>query len=173
MQKACVVAVAVVLLGMAPLLAADSATVVSIPRPDIAAQPGLPNFVASSITVGQTDPFQAVPCFNCVPGAGVVTLGLSAPRSVVTTGSVLTFALTGEDLGYSGGCTFTYSLSTSLTGPPVQSGSVPYLCYPAIWVASFPTTAPSTPGRYVLKGAIYTESGTAKSVVTSTLIVIQ
>jgi len=169
-------AVAVMLLGISPLLAADHAVAVSIPRAAVPAQAGLPDFIASSITVGPTDPNQAVPCFNCISGSGVSTLGIAAPASVVTAGGQVTFVITGDNVQYTGACTFAYALSTSLSGPPVQQGTVPTGCYPAIWAAWFPTTAPSVPGRYFLKGTIYTGSGglpSHQAVVTSSVIVVQ
>lgn len=173
MRNVCMIAVAVVLMGITPLLAADAA-VVSVPRAAVHAQAGLPDFIANSITVAPQDPNFAVPCFNCIPGSGISTLGIGAPTSVIPAGTAVVFVVTGDDPSYSGDCSFAYALSTSLSGPPVQQGSVPTSCYASIWLAYFPTTVPTTPGRYFLKGAIYTGSGGTighQSVVTASLIV--
>ena len=176
MRNVCMIVVAVVLLAITPLLAVDSSAV-SVPRPAVRAQAGLPDFIANSITVGPTDPNSGnggVPCFNCVPGSAITNLGIAAPESVIQAGTAVTFVVSGDDPAYSGDCSFAYALSTSLSGPPVQQGSVPTSCYPAIWIGFFPVTAPATPGRYFLKGSIYTGSGgtiSHQSVVTASLIV--
>jgi hypothetical protein len=103
----------------------------------------------------------------------VATVGLALPQSVFLVNAPVTFVLMGDDLSYSGSCTFEYHLSTSISGPPIQEETVGTDCTPDIWLAYFPATLPSTPGRYYLSGAIYTESGTVNSTVTATLLVVQ
>jgi len=167
------IAVAGVFLAAGSLSAANGASVVSVPRPAIGTQSGLPNFVAGIIAVGQPDPAGIVPCFNCIPGSGVVTLGLALPQSVFLVNALVTFDVTGDDLSYNGPCTFEYHLSTSIGGPSVQEQTVGTICYPSVWIANFPATLPSTPGRYFMSGSIHTGSGTAKTTVSGTLLVVE
>ena len=173
LRNVCMIAVAAVLLSITPLLAA-SPGVLSIPRPAVSpGQQTMADFVASSVMAGMQDP--ALPCFNCVSGASVVSLGVAAPISIVHASQSLAFSVTGDDVVYTGPCTFTYTIATKPDAPPVQSGSVSTICYPSIWIAWFPTTAPSSLGRYFLKGAIYTGNGGTlnHTVISASLIVVQ
>src|ERR1017187_1390394 len=72
MRSVCISTVAVVLLGVGPLLAANNATLIGLPRP-ISVPNTVPDtvnegFLATSVLAGVTDPQGIVPCFNCVTG---------------------------------------------------------------------------------------------------------
>jgi len=168
MRKLIIVAVAGAVLGISPLLAADSATVLSVPSTvNVPATLNL-GFFANIITVGHQET-NVLPCFNCVNGASQTNLGLAVPLSVVRAGTAQTFTVTGHNVSFDGPCTFSYSIRVDRKTPPIQTSSVSGSCYPAIWLAYFPTTIPNAPGRYLLQGEI--QAGGSKSIVETGLVI--
>src|ERR1039457_7032923 len=94
MRTICISTVAVVLLGVGPLLAANNATLIGLPRPS-----SVPNtvpdrvharFLATSVWAGATAPPGIVPWFNCVTGPDIHTLLLALPFSAVFQGQAVT-----------------------------------------------------------------------------------
>lgn len=170
MRKMIIVAVAVVLLGIVPLLAADSPTVLAINSPDTVPETLNLGFFTNIVTIGHQEP-GVLPCFNCVNGAGQTNLGLAVPLTVVHQGTAQNITVTGQNVSYDGPCTFSYSIRATIDSPPIQSGSVSGSCYPAIWLAYFPMTVPNAPGRYILQGEIDTRG--AKSVVMAGMLITQ
>lgn len=170
MRKVCLAAVAVVLLGICPLLASEGATLTAVLVPGGVSPETLNlGFFASIVTLGHQDP--ALPCFNCVNGATQISLGLAAPISVIHQGTAVNVSVTGQDVAYSGTCTFTYNIRVSSTSTPIQTGSVSGSCYPSVWLATFPTTIPNAPGRYLLQGEISTNG--SKTQVQAPLVISQ
>ena len=155
MRKLYIIALAVVLLGIAPLFAAsDDAAVSAVPRPFVATAATTPGIIANSITIGKQDT-GALPCFACVNGATIANLGLAVPLSSVPEGASLTVVVTADDVDYSGPCTFSYAIRVTTTSKPILTGSLPPAdCYPAIWYAYFPITVPPASGSYILEGAV-------------------
>jgi hypothetical protein len=151
------VAVAVVIAGVGTLSAAEG--VRSVPRPFTLPTPNLSaegfQFATTSVTIGLTDPSFILPCFNCVPGTPLDSLGLSLPLAAVAEGAPLTVVVTGDDVSYDGTCIFSYAIKQTVNTPPVSSGAVTTTCYPSIWLAYFNITAPpNVKGGYVVEGSI-------------------
>jgi hypothetical protein len=167
MRSVFIFTVAVVLLSLSPLMAADSASLLAIPRPGSLPSTENLGFFATSITAGYQDPTGILPCWNCVPGAGTANVGMAAPLVGVESGSRLTIIMTGDDLSDSGQARFEVSLNSG--GKTVWTDSVTGPVYPAIWLSVFSLTAPAA-GRYEVQGAIRTGK-TSSSVVTGQLIV--
>ena len=170
MRSVCISTVAVVLLGLGPLLAADSARVISVPHPGSVPKSETLGFFATNVMTGFQDRAGVVPCFECVSGSDTVTMGVAAPVAAVESGSPLTIVLTGDDLSYEGNGSFQFNLISG--GTTVMTGSTGTISvYPSIWLAQFPINAPA-PGRYVLEGIIWTGASlTTKTVVIGQLIV--
>ena len=84
MRKVYVVALVVALLGITPLFAGD-ASLQSIPRPFVPITETTPALLLTTVTIGASDQ-PPLPCWNCVSGASVVSLGIAEPLSVVTGG---------------------------------------------------------------------------------------
>ena len=158
MRRLAIAAVATVALGIAPLLAADSPTVLSLPTPRSGVTPYTANlgFFTGIVTMGPQDPNSALPCFNCVNGASVENLGLGLPLTVVSQGAAMTVTVVGQDVSYDGPCTFSFMIRSSPSSPPIQAGSVSGSCYPGVWIAYFPITVSGPTGGYLLQGVIKT-----------------
>lgn len=177
MRKGYMIAIALILLGVAPLLAASKPTVISIPRVVPAIGGESAGAIATQISVAQVDPnfsgfVNGVPCFNCVPTSGIVNLGVGLPLTWVTHSSSMAFVLIVDVYSYSGVANFIYSIregERSQTGKVVARGNVLASVYPASWAAYFPGTIPATPGRYTLVGEF--DAGGAVSAVTAPLII--
>ncbi|MFN7992625.1 MAG: hypothetical protein U0Q18_03445 [Bryobacteraceae bacterium] len=167
MRKVYLVVAAAAVLGVMPLLGADSGILRSIPNPDTVPFTESLGMFASTVTMGHQDP--ALPCFNCVQGAAQINLGLAVPLGVVRAGTSQVVVVTGDDVSYSGPCTFSYSIQATPTSAPIQTGSVSGSCSPSIWLAYFPMTVPSATGRYVLQGQIQTRA--SKTTVYSPLVI--
>jgi hypothetical protein len=168
MRNVTILAVALLFLGIVPVLAADSPTVISIPNPDTVPATLDLGFFANIVTVGHQDP-NVLPCFNCVSGASQVNLGIAVPLSVVHQGTAQNITVTGQNVSYSGPCTFSFAIRASVTSAPILTGSTAGSCYPAVWAAWFPVTIPNAPGRYLLQGEIQTRG--AKTVIMAGLLI--
>lgn len=158
MRNFCTITVAVVLLGLSPLLAANNARLVGIPLP--AASNVAPNtvnegFIATAVLAGMTDPQGIIPCFNCVTGPDIQTLLIALPLGAVFEGQSITIMVNGHDLFYGGNAAFTFSIKANPTVAPVLTGTVSGVVSPGIWFAQFPITAPAK-GHYILEGDIAT-----------------
>jgi hypothetical protein len=173
MRKLSIIAVAVSILCVAPMLsAAEHTSLHSSPRPFVPTTATSPGIIVNSITIGEPDgqgQGLVLPCWNCVSGASVASLGLAGPLSLVPTGSALRVVLTADDVAFSGAVTFTYAIRTSTTAPPIQTGNFSADVYPSLWWGYFDITTPSTPGRYLLQGTII--QGNAVSVANTSLLV--
>lgn len=167
--------VAVVLLGLSPLLAANNAKVVGIPHPGNvpAVSPDSVNvgFMATAVLMGQTDPEGIVPCFNCVSGPDIQTLLIALPLAAVHSGEAITIMVNGDDLFYGGNAAFTYAIKANPTVAPVSTESVSGTVSPGIWYAEFPISAPA-PGAYILEGDIATGENLSHHTTVSTHIII-
>jgi hypothetical protein len=171
MRSFCISTLAVVLLGLGPLLAADSPKITAIAQPlNLPASANL-GFFATSVMTGQQDPDAVLPCFDCVTGEDIGSLGVAIPHAAVTTGSALTIVLTGDDISYDGDCSFTVSLISG--GVTAWTSTASGSCYPAVWLAEFPVTSTAlSVGHYELMGVINTGHNlTDKTVVISQLYV--
>jgi len=166
--------VAVLCLGLSPLLAA-SPSIIGVPRP-VGSHPKAPDtasagFIATAVLAGESDPELVVPCFLCVSGADIETIGFALPQAAVPESAAITISITGDDLFYGGDASFTYSIKANPTVAPVSSESVSGTVSPGIWLAQFPITAPAA-GHYILEGDIATGEGLSHhTTVTATLIV--
>jgi len=175
MRSICTIVVAVFLLGVGPLLAADSASVIGVPHsigsPAIA--PDLVNvgFIATGVLAGQTDPEGIVPCFNCVGGPDIQTLLIALPLGAIFEGSSTTIIVTGDDLFYGGLASFSFSIKANPTVAPILTGSVSGDVTPGIWLAQFPITAPAS-GYYLLEGDIATGENLSHHTTVSTHLLI-
>jgi hypothetical protein len=175
MRSVCTITVAVCLLALSPLLAADKASIIGVPHPasvpNVAPDTANEGFLATAVVAGFTDPEGLVPCFNCVGGLDIQTLLLALPLAAVTTGHAITIVVTGDDLFYGGMASFAFSIKANPTVAPVLAGSVSGTVAPGIWAAQFPITAPA-PGQYILEGVISTGENLDKHTkVTSTIII--
>jgi len=177
MRNVYMIAIALILLGMTPLLA-ENPSLAAIPRQVPAVGGETQGALATAITAALPDPNftgfggNGVPCFNCVPTSAVTNVGLSVPLTWVTRGSSITFVLAVDVYSFSGVGNFIYSIregERSQNGKEVARGNVAAGVYPANWLAYFPGTAPGNPGRYTLLGEF--DAGGAVSVVTTPLIV--
>ena len=176
MRKVVTIAVAVLLLGLVPLLAANDAKIIGVPHstpPGTNIEPATVNvgFLATSVLIGQTDPEGVVPCFNCVFGPDIQTLLIALPLGAVRSGSSVTVMVLGDDLFYGGNASFTYSIKANPTVAPISTGSVSGTVSPGIWFAEFPISAPA-PGWYVLEGDIATGQGLKQHTTVSTHVLI-
>jgi hypothetical protein len=162
MRSVCTIIVAVVLLAVSPVFAAEKATVVGVgfPAGTPAITPETINvgFLATGVLAGQTDPEHVVPCFNCVSGPDIQTLLIALPLGAVFSGSSTTIIVTGDDLFYGGLASFSFSIKANPTVAPIMTESVEADVTPGIWLAQFPITAPA-PGYYILEGQIATGEG--------------
>jgi len=175
MRNVCTSTVAFVLLGVGPLLAANEAKIIGIPR-SIPAPTAVPDsvnvgFLATSVLMGQTDPQGIVPCFNCVTGPDIQTLLIPIPLAAVNEGHTVTIILTGDDLFYGGTAAFTFSIKANPTVAPIMTQTVSGPVSPGIWFAQFPITAPA-PGMYILEGDIATGEHLSQHTTVSTHIII-
>jgi hypothetical protein len=177
MKKVYMIAIALVVLGVAPLLAAGP-TVVAIPRAVPATGGDTTGALATMIMVGLTDPdfndfaSGGVPCFNCAPTGLTGDVGLAIPLTWVTAGSSVSYVLAVDVYSYTGGGNFIYSIregERTQEGKEIARGNVAASIYPANWLAYFPTTAPLKPGRYTLLGEF--DANGATSAVSGPLVV--
>jgi hypothetical protein len=175
MRKGCIITVAVLLLGIVPLLAANNATIVGVPHtitvPGVTSQTVSEGFLATSVLLGITDPEGIVPCFNCVSGPDIQTLLIALPLAAVTEGQSVSIVLTGDDLFYGGNADFTFNIKANPTVAPVLTGSVSGEVSPGIWYAKFPISAPA-PGEYLLEGTISTGENLSQHTTVMTRIII-
>ena len=173
MRTICTITVAVLLLGLSPLLAASNASLVGVPRTAPAAIPDTVSlgFLATAVLAGGTDPQGVVPCFNCVSGPDIQTLLIALPLAAVYSNQPITIMVTGDDLFYGGNAAFTYSIKANPTVAPVMTGTVSGTVSPGIWFAEFPINAPA-PGMYILQGDIATGQNLQQHTTVSTHIVI-
>ena len=157
MRSVCIITVAVVLLGLGPLLAADNPTLIGVPRPAPATVPDTVNvgFLATAVLAGQTDPQGIVPCFDCVTGPDLQTLLIALPLAAVTEGGKVTIMVIGDDLFYGGTAAFTFNIRANPTVAPILTETYSVTVSPGIWLVYFPITAPA-PGQYILQGEIST-----------------
>lgn len=159
MRSVCIITVAVVLLGLGPLLAANNASLISVPHPPNvpSAVPGTVNegFLATSVLATITDPQGILPCFDCVSGPDVQTLLIALPLAAVIEGHAVTIIVTGDDLFYGGTAAFTFNIRANPTVAPILTETVSGTVSPGIWLAQFPITVPA-PGQYILQGEIST-----------------
>jgi hypothetical protein len=175
MRSVCISTVAVVLLGVGPLLAANNATLIGLPRP-ISVPNTVPDtvnegFLATSVLAGVTDPQGIVPCFNCVTGPDIQTLLIALPLSAVFEGQAVTIMVTGDDLFYGGPAAFTFNIKANPTVAPVLTGTVSGTVSPGIWFAEFPIAAPAR-GSYILEGVISTGQNLSKHTRVSAHLII-
>jgi len=163
MRNVCTITVAVVLLGLSPLLAANNAKLVGIPlpaAPNVAPNTVNEGFIATAVLAGMTDPQGIIPCFNCVTGPDIQTLLIALPLGAVFEGQSITIMVNGHDLFYGGNAAFTFSIKANPTVAPTMTGTVSCILpicsvSPGIWFAQFPITAPAK-GHYILEGDIAT-----------------
>jgi len=157
MRSVCISTVTAILLGVGSLLAADTATIVGVPRPEPATVPDTVNagFFTSAVLAGQTDPQGIVPCFNCVSGPDLQTLLIAIPLAAVIEGGKVTIMVIGDDLFYGGNAAFTFNIKANPTVAPVLTQTVSGTISPGIWFAQFPITAPAH-GYYILEGIVST-----------------
>lgn len=174
MRRACLITIAIALLGIAPLLAAN-ATIVGVPHSGSvpSAVPGTVSegFLATAVIAGITDPEEIVPCFNCVSGPDIQTVLIALPLGAVYSGQNITVVVFGDNLFYGGNAAFTYSIKANPTVAPVSTGTVGGNVYPGIWLAQFPITAPA-PGAYILEGEISTGQNFSQHTKVSSHIII-
>jgi hypothetical protein len=175
MRSVCISTIAVAFLGLSPLLAANNASIIGVPRPasvpNVAPNTVSEGFIATSVLAGFTDPEGIVPCFNCVNGPDIQTLLIALPLGAVNSGGTVTIVVTGDDLFYGGTASFTYNIKANPTVAPVSTGTVSGTVAPGIWYAKFPITAPA-PGQYVLEGIISVgENQTQQTKVSATLLI--
>jgi hypothetical protein len=176
MRRVCIVVAALVLAGVAPLIAAENAYVVSTPRLVPASGGQAAGALATAIIASVPDPnFKGfggpgVPCFNCVPTSGTTNVGLPVPLAWLSAGSSIVIVLNVDIATYSGTGAFIFSLRQgSRTGKVVARGQVTTSVYPSQWMAYFPSTAPITPGQYTLDGIF--DAGGATSTVNTPIII--
>jgi hypothetical protein len=154
MRKRYFIALTVVLLGIAPMFAASSdASFQAVPRPFVPISETTPALLMTTVTIGDSDQ-PPLPCWNCVSGASVISLGIAEPVSVVTGGSAMTVTLTWDDLAYTGRAQFAYAIRSTLTAPPIQAAARSADIYPSAWWGRFIITVPSVPGAYLLEGSV-------------------
>jgi hypothetical protein len=154
MRKLYVVTLAVVLLGIAPIYAASGdASFQAIPRPFVPTTATLPGVLMTTLSIGESDQ-PPLPCWNCVNGASVVSLGIAAPMAAVTAGSAMTVTLTWDDLSYAGPAQFAYAIRSTLSTAPIQAAALSADIYPSGWWGRFIITVPSMPGAYLLQGSV-------------------
>ncbi len=91
------------------LLAADpNIKLVSAPRQSPpSAQPVVPTFVTVSPMPASLD---GLPCFNCVAGESLPTIGIPMPAPAIPTGSDAVFTMVIDDYTYTGSCSATFDL---------------------------------------------------------------
>ena len=177
MRKFCVIAIALMLLGIAPLVAANHPTVIAIPR--IVPQTGGNNggALASTVVLAEIDPnfngFQTggVPCFNCVPSGLSTTVGLGVPLSWASAGSAMAIELMVDINTFSGTGNFIYSIrkgGNDQNGQVVAHGNVAASVYPANWMAYFPDIVMPPAGRYTINGIF--DAGGAVTAVSAPLV---
>jgi hypothetical protein len=175
MRKVCIFTVAVFLLGIGPLLAANNASLVGLAHPasvpNVAPDTVSEGFLATTVLLGITDPEGIVPCFNCVSGPDIQTLLIALPLAAVSEGQSVTVVITGDDLFYSGNADFTFNIKANPTVAPILTGTVSGDTYAGIWYAKFPITAPA-PGEYILEGVISTGETLGQHTTVSTKIII-
>ena len=128
----------------------------------------LPALLMTTVTIGDSD-YPPLPCWYCVSGASVTSLGIAEPLSVVTSGSGVTVSMTWDDLSYSGNAQCAFAIRSSLTAPPILAAALAGDIFPAGWFAWWKTTVPSVPGTYLLEGSV-TWAGKSAAI-TSTLVI--
>lgn len=167
MRKVYVVALAVALLGISPLFA-DDASSQAVPRPFVSISETTPALLMTTVTIGNSDQ-PPLPCWDCVSGASVHSLGIAQPLAVVTGGNSMTVTLTWDDLSYIGRAQFAYAIRTSPTAPPIQAAALPAFISPGGWWGRFIITVPSVPGAYMLQGSVTWDGFSAN--ITSPLVI--
>jgi hypothetical protein len=156
-------AAALVIVGGAgnPALAQDA-------TPDVAA---LPAMFATFVSAGLQDPNGKVPALDAVAGAGVHSLSLSQPTSVLLHGRAYTFVVVSSDNAFKGTCIDSYSLTRGTT--VLAHGTIKsYACAANTnwdWVSGG-VIIPNKPGQAKLTGTV-TYGG--KKVTTSTTVLIK
>ncbi|HUE20566.1 MAG TPA: hypothetical protein VMQ86_02730 [Bryobacteraceae bacterium] len=155
MRNVCTSTVAVFLLGLCPLLAANKASLISLPHPASAPDSVSDGFLTTAVMTADTDPEGILPCFNCVSGPDIQTLLIALPLGAVTSGHAITIMVTGDNLNYNANASFTFNIKPNAMAAPILTESVSGDVYPGIWIAQFPVTAPA-PGTYIVEGVIST-----------------
>src|SRR5579871_600286 len=116
MRKFCVIALALMLLGIAPLAAADHPSLIAIPRIVPSAGGNNGGALVTAVVMTQVDPqFNSflpggVPCFNCVTSGLMTTVGLGIPLTWASAGSSMAIELIVDVNTYSGVGNFIYSI---------------------------------------------------------------
>lgn len=179
MRNIYVVAIALVLLGLTPLVAADHPTVVSVPRSIPATGGSNGGAQATMVVLTDIDPnFNSflpggVPCFNCVTSGLSSTVGLGIPFTWATAGSSMAIELMVDVATFSGTGQFAYSIrqgSRDMKGPVVSHGSINASVYPANWMAYFPSIVMPPAGTYTMDGMFVAGTSSAATVVSAPLI---
>jgi hypothetical protein len=146
---------------MTPLLATAAAAVFALPGPinphGTAPQDG--TIVITSITAGETDPNGKVPTLNGVRGAGTNNWDIAIPTGILVNGRAYTYALTFQDIGYSGQCSASYKLTqgTGVNKVTLDQGSMLSTGCAAgyLYLTAAPgRVMPDAPGAATLTGTV-------------------
>ena len=146
---------------MMSLPAAAAAAVFALPGPvnPAGAPPRDTTIVITSITAGETDPNGKVPTLNGVEGAGTNNWDIAIPTGILVNGRAYTYALTFQDIGYSGHCSASYKLTqgTGANKVTLDQGSIfgTTCAAGSLYLTSAPgRIMPNAPGPALLTGTV-------------------
>jgi hypothetical protein len=146
---------------MSPILATAAAAIFAIPGPVnpriVPPQDG--SIVITSITAGETDPNAKVPTLNGVKGAGTNNWDVAIPTGILVNGRAYTYAISFQDIGYSGSCSASYKLTqgTGAQKVTLDQGSILSTSCTAgyLYMAAAPgRVMPDSPGAATLTGTV-------------------
>ena len=145
------------------LLAAEpTVKVVSAPRQSPpSAQPVVPTFVSVAPMPASLD---GLPCFNCVAGESLPTIGIPMPAPAIPTGSDAVFTMVIDDYTYNGACSATFDLLVNKQVTQTYTYDLPSGCTAHTnYLVTWQTNIGQASGPAAIEGVV-TAGGASRSI---------
>ncbi len=145
------------------LLAAEpTVKLVSAPRQSPpSAQPVVPTFVSVAPMPASLD---GLPCFNCVAGESLPTIGIPMPAPAIPTGSDAVFTMVIDDYTYNGACSATFDLLVNKQVTQTYTYDLPSGCTAHTnYLVTWQTNIGQASGPAAIEGVV-TAGGASRSI---------